>query len=130
MQSVQQRCADENIFVNAYKRFHGHIRVRTLLRICVCICRHARKRGQCRHVCNRTSTRRKLILSGTREHYTALSCWTLVNRYVFNCRHQSSANKDGISGGSENVCVRTSLIGSGGHQSPRPPPSAAAVPCN
>jgi len=47
--------------------------------------------------------------------------------------HQSSANKDGISGGSENVCVRTSLIGSGGHQSPRLQPSAAAVvavPCN
>ena len=30
-------------------------------------------------------------------------------------------------GGSENVCVRTSLSCSGGHQLPQPPLSAAAV---
>ena len=53
---------------------------------------------------------------------------TLVSRYVSNCRwRRSSADVAGISHRSENVCVCTSLICSGGHQPRRQPPSAYFV---
>ena len=44
MQAVQQKCADENVSVNAHRRVHGH--VRTLPHILACVCGGIRKRGQ------------------------------------------------------------------------------------
>jgi len=40
---------------------------------------------------------------------------------------QTHADAGGISGGSKNVCIRTSLIRSGGHQSRRQPPQSRRV---
>jgi len=77
----------------------------------------------------------KLILSvhGGHERYLALSIADSCNSLYFSLPTppmvrldtdplQMPADTDGISGGSENVCVCTSLICSGRHQSQWPPP--------
>jgi len=140
VQAAQQRCADENVSrnasVNAHRRVRGsrpgtgtvqgHVHVRTLLCICARICGRVSKRGQRGRVRKRMPT----SLWTRLQAYTQRPWWTRMPPCVkllrlwpptpamvrLDTNHlQTPADVDSISGRSENVCVHTSLICSGGH---------------
>ena len=126
-QAAQQRCVEENVSVNTRR----HVRGRTLLRIRVYVCGHVRRHGQRRRIHKRTPTRPWKRLQAYTHH--AWRTWTLpcikLQTLLSRCLQlpmarldtnhlQMPADVDGISGGSENVCVGTSLVCSlAGHDS-------------
>jgi len=127
-QAAQQRCADKNVSVSAHRCVQGHDR------ICALLCTYVHAFVDASLNVDNADGFANAHLWTCLQAYTRHPRWTWtlfcvksrtpVSHYVSNCRRRRwsdwipilcrcPCDADGISGGSENVCVRASLLCSG-----------------